>query len=212
MKRDLIIIGAGSVGGHVACSLQNYSKDYNLLGFLDDDEFKIGTDFVTFPVLGKIDSIINYPPTISIVIGIAFPTIKFKIVDKLKNLGYNNFPSLISDFAWLSANTQIGEGCIIYPGTTINYNCIFNDFVVVNMNCAIGHDCTIGGYVSFAPGVLTGGNTTIGELSEMGIGSKTLQGISIGQNCTIGGGAVVIRDIPANTTAVGIPAKVINMK
>ena len=209
MKRDLIIIGAGSVGGHVACGLQDYSKEYNLLGFLDDDESKKGTDFVAFPVLGTIDSIINYPPTISIVIGIAFPTIKFKIVEKLRSLGYKNFPSLISDFAWLSINTKIGEGCIIYPGTTINYNCTIKNFVVINMNCAIGHDCNIGDYVSFAPGVLTGGHTCVGRFSEMGIGSQTIQGISIGHKSTIGAGTVIIKDVPDTAVVVGNPGRII---
>lgn len=207
MKKDLIIIGAGSVGGHVATNLKDYSADYNLIGFLDDDKSKIGNEFVGFPVLGDIDSIRNYPSTISIVIGIAFPSIKLKIIEKLKKLGYNNYPSFVSKAAWLSENTKVGDGCIIYPGTTINYNCIIENFVVINMNCAIGHDCNIANYVSFAPGVLTGGRTTIGGLSEMGIGSKTLQGVTIGERSVIGGGAVVIKDLPANCTAVGIPAK-----
>lgn len=212
MKKDLIIIGAGSVGGHVATNLKDYSTDYNLIGFLDDDSSKIGNDFVGFPVLGNIDSIRNYPSTISIVIGIAFPSIKLKIVEKLKKLGYNNYPSLVSKVAWLSKNTKVGEGCIIYPGTTVNYNSLINDFVVINMNCAIGHDCNIGDYVSFAPGVLTGGHTSIGQLSEMGIGSKTLQGVTIGNRSVIGGGAVVIEDIPDDVTAAGVPAKVIKYK
>ena len=207
MKKDLIIIGAGSVGGHVATNLKDYSADYNLIGFLDDDKSKIGNNFVGFPVLGDINSIRNYPSTILIVIGIAFPSIKLKITEKLRKLGYNNYPSLVSKGAWLSENTKVGKGCIIYPGTTVNYNSSINNFVVINMNCAIGHDCKIGNYVSLAPGVLTGGHTSIGKLSEMGIGSKTLQGVTIGERSVVGGGAVVIKDIPDDVTAVGIPAK-----
>lgn len=207
MKKDLIIIGAGSVGGHVATNLKDYTSDYNFIGFLDDDKSKIGNNFVGFPVLGDINSIRNYPSTILIVIGIAFPSIKLKITEKLRKLGYNNYPSLVSKGAWLSENTKVGKGCIIYPGTTVNYNSSINNFVVINMNCAIGHDCKIGNYVSLAPGVLTGGHTSIGKLSEMGIGSKTLQGVTIGERSVVGGGAVVIKDIPDDVTAVGIPAK-----
>ena len=209
MKKDLIIIGAGSVGGHVATNLKDYTTDYNLIGFLDDDKSKIGNNFVGFPVLGDIDSIRNYPSTISIVIGIAFPSIKFKIIEKLRSMGYNNFPTFISQIAWLTKNTKMGEGCIVYPGTAINYGCNIGKFVVLNMNCAIGHDCDIGDYVSFAPGVLTGGHTFIGQLSEMGIGSKTIQGVTIGERTVVGGGAMVIKDISDQVTAVGVPAKVI---
>lgn len=212
MKRDLIIIGAGSVGGHVACNLEDYSSEYNLLGFLDDDKSKTCKDFVGYPVLGRIDSIINYSTTISIVIGIAFPSIKFKIVERLTYLGYNNFPTLVSKAAWLSENTKVGKGCIIYPGTTINYNCTIQDFVVVNMNCAIGHDCIVSKYTSLAPSVAIGGNTTIGQLSEMGIGSQTIQELYIGKSCTVGAGAVVIKDILDNAVVVGNPGRVIKYK
>lgn len=209
MKNDLIIIGAGSVGGHVASNLEDYSSKYNLLGFLDDDETKIEESFVGYSVLGDIDSIINYPSSISIIIGIAFPTIKFDIIKRLKELGFNNYPSLVSSNAWISKDTEIGEGCIIYPNTTINYNCIIDDFVVINMNCGIGHDCRIGDYTSLAPGVMIGGNTIIGQLSEIGIGSQTIQEISIGHKTTIGAGAVVIKDISDNTVVVGNPGRII---
>lgn len=209
MKKDLIIIGAGSVGGHVATNLQDYSSEYNLLGFLDDDVSKVGTDFVGFPVLGNIDSITSYSSSISIVIGIAFPAEKYSIIEKLRSSGYHNYPTLISNKTWLSKNTKIGDGCIIYPGTTINYNCVIDDFVVINMNCGIGHDCRISDYSSLAPGVMVGGNTTIEQLSEMGIGSQTIQELRIGHKTTVGAGAVVIKNIPDYAVVVGNPGRII---
>lgn len=209
MKKELIIIGAGSVGGHVASNLEDYSSEFHLVGFLDDNTSKIGTDFVGFPVLGAINSISNYPTTISVIVGIAFPIAKYKVVKKLKDLGYTNFPSLISRHAWLSKNVEIGEGCLFYPGTAINYNCSIRDFVVMNMNCAIGHDCIIESYASLAPGVLIGGNTSIDQFTEMGIGSKTIQGIKIGQKATIGAGSVIIRNIQDAVVVVGNPGRII---
>lgn len=209
MKKDLIIIGAGCVGGHVACSLEDYTSEYNLIGFLDDCLSKNGCNFVGFPVLGNVDSIINYPKTTPIVIGIAFPFIKFKIVEKLKALGYTNFPSLVSNATWLSKNVKIGEGCILYPGTAINYNGTIGNFVVLNMICAVGHDCIIEDYVSFAPGVLLGGNTTIGRLTQMGVGSQTLQKINVGQKAIVGAAAVIIENVEDTAVVVGNPGRVI---
>lgn len=206
---DLIIIGAGSVGGHVASNLHYYTSEYNLIGFLDDDTSKIGKYFVEYPVLGNIDAIKNYPSSIAIVIGIAFPIIKFNIIRKIKDYGYTNFPSFISKSTWVSKSVSIGEGSIIYPGVTINYNCLIGNFAIINMNCSIGHDCTLEDFVSLAPGVLLGGNTTIGHATQMGIGSKSIQGINVGQNCIVGAGAVIVKEVPNTVVVVGNPAKII---
>lgn len=209
MRKDLVIIGAGSVGGHIASNLEDYTSEFRLIGFLDDNTTKIGTEFVGYPVLGEIQSIINYPYNIGIVVGIAFPIMKHKVVGMLKTLGYTNFPSLISRHTWLSKNVKVGEGCLFYPGAAINYNCLIRDFVVMNMNCAIGHDCIIGSYVSLAPGALIGGRTQIGKFTELGIGSKSIQGIKIGQKATIGAGSAIIRNVQDGAVVVGNPGKTI---
>lgn len=211
MRKDLIIIGAGSVGGQIASNLKDYFPAYNLLGFLDDDISKKNTFFVDYPVLGTVDQITEYNTDINIVIGIAFPKIKFRVINKIKNFGYHNFPNLISSAAWISRNVTMGEGCLIYPGTSINYNTNIGDFVIFNMNCAIGHDCKIGNNISFAPGVLLGGNTSIADYTEIGIGSKCLQGINIGSCAKIGAGTVIINDVPDNVVVVGNPGRVIKI-
>lgn len=209
MKRDLIIIGAGGVGGHIATNLKDYSSEYNLLGFLDDNAWKNKTEFVGFPILGNVNSISNYPPSIAILVGIAFPFLKYKVVEKLKVLGYTNFPSFIAKSSWLSTNITLGEGCILYPGSRVNYNCSIGNFVVLNMACALGHDCMIADYVSFAPGVLLGGKTTIGRLTQMGIGSTTIQGITIGENTVVGAATVIIKDVKNNAVIVGNPGRIL---
>jgi len=211
-KKELLIIGAGSVGGHLAINLSDYSAEYEILGFLDDDRNKIGKKFVGFPVLGNIDSIRDYGKSVHIAVGIAFPSIKSKIIKNLKKQGFHNYPNFISKNAWISELVKIGEGCIIYPGTSVNYNSILKDFVVINMNCALGHDCTLEDYVSLAPGVSLGGNIDIGPLTEIGIGVQSLQGIVIGKWSTVGAGAVVIKDVPDGATVVGNPGRVIKLK
>lgn len=207
--RDLIIIGAGNVGGFVASYFENCLLNFRLIGFLDDDRSKIGQDFLGYPVLGKVDSIVQHPTSTAIIIGIASTIIKATIVERLKRLGYNDFPSLVSKNTWISEKSVIGEGCIIYPGTMINYNCSIGNFVVINMNSAIGHDCILEDYVNICPGVLLGGKTRIGRFTDMCIGSQTKQNIVIGQNCIIGAGAVIIRDVEENAVVVGNPGKVI---
>jgi sugar O-acyltransferase (sialic acid O-acetyltransferase NeuD family) len=208
-QKKLLIIGAGSVGGHLAVNLKDYDIDFKLLGFLDDDREKIGKKFVGFPVLGDINSIKNYDESVHIAIGIAFPSIKSKIIENLKSINYFNFPTFISKKAWISVMVEIGEGCIIYPGTSVNYNSTIKDFVVMNLNCALGHDCMLKDYVSLAPNVSLGGNTTVGRLTELGIGTNSLQNITIGKNVTVGAGTVIIKSIPDHSKVVGNPGRII---
>ena len=181
MYEDLYIIGAGSVGGHLAVNLSQYSQNFVLRGFLDDHPKKIGTDFCGFPVLGPVSEVLTLGE-VNLVLGIAFPKIKKQIHMKLRGQSRFNWPTFVHRKAWVSRGVEIGPGSIIYPGSSINYGSHIGSFVVMNMNCAIGHDTTIGNFASLAPGVATGGHTCIEDGVDMGIGSSTIQDTVIGEN------------------------------
>jgi len=206
LKKKLIIIGAGNVGGFLAYNMELFDLDYDLIGFLDDDPKKIGQTFFGLPVLGSISTIEKYPLGIDIVIGIASPKIKKLITHKLGKYNFQ-YPSFIANKAWVSKEVKIGQGSIIYPGVSINHHTNIGDFVIMNMNCAIGHDCTITDYCSLAPGVNLGGFTYLEPLVDMGIGSATIQQIRIGENAIIGGQSMLIRNVPENSKIVGIPGQ-----
>lgn len=206
-KQKLLIIGAGSVGKFIAYNIGNFTKSFEIIGFLDDDITKHNQIIAGFPVLGSVEKLTQFSDkNIALVWGIAFPSVKRKLFEQYQHLEFD-FPSFISKNAWISKQVTIGKGAIIYPGVSINYETIIDDFVVMNMNCAIGHNCSIGKFSSFSPGVNLGGNTTIGSFVEMGIGAATIQGISIADNAKIGGQAMVVKHISEGKTVVGIPAK-----
>lgn len=206
MKKKLYIVGAGSVGGHVAYNFQDYCPGYEPAGFFDDDEKKIGTEQFGLKVIGPVDDVLKLKDA-AVVVGIAFPRIKKRIVQKLMRNQSLIFPSLIHPAAWVSGGTTVGVGCVIYPGTSINYGSKIGDFVVMNMNCALGHHTNVGNYTSLAPGVLTGGHTSISDEVDMGIGAATIQNIQIGEGAVIGGNSMVVSHIPKNRVAKGVPAK-----
>eukprot|EP01137_Pigoraptor_chileana_P022355 Opistho-2@87198 len=208
--RKVIIIGAGSVGGHIAHNLDVYGIKGQLVGFLDDDIKKQGKVCFGYPVLGPVSWILDQQD-FDVIIGIAFPNIKKRIINLLSENTSLNYPKLIAKNAWVSENTEIGKGTIIYPGTCINYGCVIKDFVVINMNCAIGHDCTIASFCSLAPGVNLGGFTYIEDQTELGIGASTVQGVMVGKQSVIGGQAMVTRSVPNLVTAVGVPAKILQV-
>lgn len=210
MTKKLVIIGAGSVGGHIAYNLAEYGlQNYDVLGFLDDDPDKINKKVFDYPVLGSIESIINIDSSVSVILGIAFPKSKIQIMKRLDKIGKFDFPKLIAKSAWISSQVEISEGAIIYPGCSINYGSKIDAFSVLNMNCAIGHDCIVGAFSSLAPGVSLAGHTLLGKGVEMGIASATVQDVQIGEDSIIGGQCLVTKSLPPNVTAVGIPGRII---
>ena len=207
MNQKLLIIGAGSVGKFIAYNINQFTQCYEIIGFLDDDISKHNRIIAGFPVLGSVDKLPEYSGNnIAIVWGIAFPAIKKRLFEHYQNLSFE-FPNFIAKDAWVSEAVAFGKGCIIYPGTTINYETEINDFVVINMNCSIGHNCGIKSFSSLAPGVNLGGNTSIGSCVELGIGASTVQSVQIGDNVTVGGQAMVVSDVSESDVVVGIPAR-----
>lgn len=205
--KKLLIIGAGSVGKFIAYNINQFTESFEIIGFLDDDASKHNTVIAGFPVLGPVEKLQEFSGKgIAIVWGIAFPSVKKKLFDKYQSLAFD-FPNFIAKDAWVSEAVSFGKGCIVYPGTAINYETNIDDFVVINMNCSLGHNCTIKSFSSLAPGVNLGGNTSIGSCVEMGIGSSTVQGIAIEDNATVGGQAMVIINVNQGEMVVGIPAK-----
>jgi sugar O-acyltransferase (sialic acid O-acetyltransferase NeuD family) len=206
-EKRIYIIGAGSVGGHIGTNPQLYGLEEVDIIYIDNDINKIGKFFHGKKIIGPVEYLLEIKEPINVVIGVALQSIKKRIFNKLSHMKNISFPSLIAKNAWVSPDTKIGVGVIVYPNTSINYGCTLDDFSILNMNCAVGHECHIGKFSSLAPGVNLGGNTIIGEFTEMGIGCVTKQLISIGDNVQVAGQAMVVNDLQSGVKVKGVPAK-----
>ena len=104
-------------------------------------------------------------------------------------------------------------GIEIHPGATIGRGL----FIDHGMGVVVGETSEIGNNVTMYQGVTLGGtgqergkrHPTIGDNVMIGVGAKILGAITVGENSKIGAGAVVLNDVPPNSTAVGVPAKVV---
>ena len=106
-----------------------------------------------------------------------------------------------------AASVEIGNGCIVCAGNILTVNIKIGDHVILNIDCTIGHDCVIEDYVTISPGCHLSGYTTVRRGAYLGTGAVTVERHEIGRNTIVGAGAVVVKDIPRDVIAVGIPAR-----
>jgi sugar O-acyltransferase (sialic acid O-acetyltransferase NeuD family) len=109
----------------------------------------------------------------------------------------------------ISEHSKIGEGTVVMASAVINAAVSIGKHSIINTGAIIEHDCIIEDFVHLSPNVTLGGNVTVGEGTQIGIGAIVIQGIIIGKWCTIGAGAVIIRDVPDYAVVVGNPGKII---
>ena len=104
-------------------------------------------------------------------------------------------------------------GIEIHPGATIGRRF----FIDHGMGVVIGETAVVGDNVTLYQGVTLGGtgkergkrHPTLGNDIIVGVGAKVLGAIEIGDGARIGGGSVVLKDVPPHTTAVGVPARAV---
>jgi sugar O-acyltransferase (sialic acid O-acetyltransferase NeuD family) len=112
-------------------------------------------------------------------------------------------------------DVQLGEGAILSPFVTLTSNIRIGQHFHANLYSYVEHDCVIGDFVTFAPGVQCNGNVVIEDHAYIGAGAVIKQGqpeapLVIGRGALVGMGAVVTKSVPAGATVVGNPARVMN--
>lgn len=101
----------------------------------------------------------------------------------------------------------IGDGGCLSPFVTLTSNIRIGRCFHANLYSYVEHDCTIGDFVTLAPGAKINGSVTIGDHAYIGSGAIIRQGVTIGAGAIVGMGAVVTRDVPPGVTVIGNPAK-----
>ncbi len=113
----------------------------------------------------------------------------------------------------LSQVSRFLSGIEIHPGATIGRRF----FIDHGMGVVIGETAEVGDDVTIYQGVTLGGTSlnpgkrhpTIRDRVVIGGGAKILGNITVGENCRIGAGSVVLRDVPADSTVVGVPGHIV---
>ena len=188
-------------------------QNYELV-FIDDGECPSivnGHQVYNFEAFVELEAADKY-----VAIAIANNRVREKLVQKiaLYNLKYWSViaPTMIS-----MDEVQIGEGAILCNYVHFTSNIKVGKFFHANYFSYIAHDCIIGDYVTFAPGVKCNGNIHIEDHAYIGTGAVIKQGtpdkpLVIGKGAIVGMGAVVTKSVPPGVTVIGNPARILEKK
>lgn len=207
--KKILIFGAGGFGREVQWLIERINQKepfWQIEGYLDDG-LEPGTEVNGYKVLGGMEKLREYDDSMSVVCAVGSAQTREKIISEIKKIGNFQFPNLIDPDVQSSTFLSMGEGNIICAGNILTVNIIIKDFVILNLSCTVGHDVTMESFVTVYPGVNISGCTQIEKGVELGTGCKIIQGKTIGKNTIVGAGAVVVRNLPSDCTAMGMPAK-----
>lgn len=206
--KQLIIVGASGFGRELLqwCKdAQKVKKEWEILGFIDDDLSALDRYACDYRVLGTIQDWVPAEDQV-FALAIADPAIKPEVVQKLESRGAQ-FVSIIHPDARIGEFNKLGKGLVLYPNARITVNVTIGDFVTVLDNTSIGHDANIGDYTTISASCGINGHVQVGKGSYFGCNASTIPGIKIGEACHIGVGSMVVNNIRSGMHVFGNPAK-----
>lgn len=215
MTRELIIIGAGGMGrealGIVDSINAATARHLQFRGFLAEDPPSV----VILDRLGV--SVIGSPTDprdlqrlrgTSFVVAVGDGPQRQALQVSLTRAGL--IPTtLVHPSAIIGRDVEIGAGSIVCANSIVTTNVRIGLGAILNNGCTVAHDSRLGDFVTLAPGVNLSGAVSLGDRVSFGTNSAAIPSAIVGEGSTIGAGAVVIDAIPADVTAVGVPAKVL---
>ena len=203
---DIIILGAGG-HAHVIADIILQTQQYNIVGFIGADK---SGGYGKISVIGDDTDLprLYQQGLKKAFVAIGDNALRKKLINCVLEIGYELI-NVVSPYAVLSSNVELGKGIAIMPGAIVNCGTTIGDGVVLNTNCSVDHDCRIENYVHIAPGCAIAGSVHICEGVFLGVGARVIDKIRICGWIVIGAGAVIVNDILTGKMVVGVPAKII---
>lgn len=139
----------------------------------------------------------------------------YRVAHALRQKRVPGFPAILSRLSQHLYAVDIHPGARVGPGLVLvhGFGVVVGSATNIAGNCVIFHGVTLGDRGSEWVGTRReDGHPTVGRGCIFGAGAKVLGPVTIGDNCVVGANSVVNRDIPSNSVAAGLPARVINTR
>jgi sugar O-acyltransferase (sialic acid O-acetyltransferase NeuD family) len=204
---SLLIIGGGGHGKVVADLAR--ALGHPVAGFIDADEGRIGQTVLGAPVLGtmnRLEHIARAQNVTTAAVAIGDNRVRLEHAVEVRRAGLT-LATLVHPSATVAESATLGEGTVVCAGGRVCVEARIGRACIVNTNAVVDHECVLGEAVHICPAAALAGRVEVGDGTFVGIGASVIQCLRLGAWATVGAGAVVVRDVEANTTVVGCPAR-----
>ncbi len=210
--KDLIILGAGGSGWDIVSivkAINEKKPEWNIVGYLDDNETLLNKIFTGVKVIGKISECVNYPDAYFIS-SIANPTnrlVRRKIWDKVKVYDLK-FATLIHPSAIIYDDVTIKEGCVVNANCMLGNGAILDEDVHLAYACNIAHETELKEHTTLGTGVNLSSGVIIGEDCYIGAGVSSTHDITVEPNTLVAVGSAITENLVNNSMKmwIGVPA------
>lgn len=211
----VVILGAGGFARELAwllreCNAAAGAERYRFVGYVVNDPAALGPHDSADETLGGDAWLDAHRDAFdAFALGIGTPAARDRVATELRaRYPEKDWPALVHpSVRYDRASCVIEPGAAVCAGVIATVNVHFGVFSLVNLACTLGHEARIGRASVLNPTVNISGGVELGERVLVGTGAQVLQYLRVGDDASVGAGAVVTRSVEPHTTVVGVPAK-----
>lgn len=211
-RRPLAIFGAGGWGREVVMLVHQINEHHpvwELVGVYDDVRPHPEV-FPELPYRGTADDLNAATAPLHVAVAVGNSHHRAAVVARLRS-PHLSFATLVHPSVARAPyqRLRLGAGCIVAQGCILTTDVTLGAHVLLNLGCTVGHDAVLEDFCSLMPHANVGGNAHLETGVYLGTNATVINHVRVGARTIVGAGAVAVRDLPADCTAVGVPAKVV---
>lgn len=204
----IYIIGGGRFSIEMCEAFYSANPGLELAGLFDDN-LNAKPFRPAFKHLGPISAFVELtPPDARYILAIGHNEIREKISAALEGGSRRPF-SLVHPTAVVSPAAALADGAYIAAFAFIGPNSKIGRNALINVGASIGHDAILGDVVQICPGARVSGCAAIGNGSFIGSNAIVAPGVVLGHHVRLAAGSFAPRNMPDESSGIGIPAKIL---